>query len=67
MEKSLEAVHAKARSPLRNKMLTCRLVLNGVTLLPIYREPSEALFAAYRKLLERRVAVSALSARAARP
>jgi hypothetical protein len=61
IEQSLDLIHAKARSPLRNKMKSCRLVFNGVTLLPVYREPAEALFTAHQKLLERRLKADVLA------
>lgn len=43
----LEHIHPKARSPLRNKMDTSRVVLGGITLLPLYVGPSRALFDRY--------------------
>jgi hypothetical protein len=60
IEASLEAIHAKARSPMRNKMKSSRVVFNGVTLLPMYREPAGSLLAAISKLLERTLQVEAL-------
>lgn len=67
IERSLDLIHAKARSPLRNKMKSCRLVFNGVTLLPVYREPAEALFTAHQKLLERRLKADILARHAGGP
>lgn len=61
IEESLDAIHAKARSPMRNKLASCRVVFNGVTLLPIYQEDAEGLFASYAALLERQVKLDALA------
>jgi hypothetical protein len=63
---SLPKIHKKARSPLRNKMECTRLVVGGVTYLPVYREPSAGLFTAYRKLLERRIKIEVLARHAHR-
>ncbi len=60
IEASLPKIHKKARSPLRNKMECTRLLLDGVTLLPVYREPAAGLFSAYHKVLERRIKVGVL-------
>jgi hypothetical protein len=60
IEGSLDSIHAKARSPLRNKMSTCRIVLDGVTYLPIYREPAAGLFESYGRLLDARVKLGVL-------
>ncbi len=62
----LPQIHKKARSPLRNKMECARLVVGGITLLPVYREPAAALFDAWRRLLERQIKVDVLSHHAAR-
>lgn len=51
IEAGLEGIHAKARSPLRNKMEGMRLVVNGVTLLPLFREEAAGLFQVYGELL----------------
>jgi hypothetical protein len=67
IEGSLDAVHAKARSPLRNKMGTARLVVNDVTLLPVYREPAAGLWEALARLLDRKLKVAALERRAGGP
>jgi hypothetical protein len=66
IEASLEAIHAKARSPMRNKMKSSRVVFNGVTLLPMYREPAQSLFEAISKLLERTLQVEALQQKGGR-
>lgn len=63
LEKNLDKLHAKARSPLRNKLLSSRVVLNGVTLLPMYREPSAALQGAHAALLARRLKLELLADR----
>ncbi|MBI3267539.1 MAG: hypothetical protein HYZ53_00845 [Planctomycetes bacterium] len=60
IEESLDAIHAKARSPLRNKLSTCRLVVNGITLLPIYREAARGLFESYARLLDRKLKLDTL-------
>ena len=57
---SLTLIHKKARSPLRNKLECARVVLDGVTLLPLYREPAASLFEAWRRILERRLKVEVL-------
>jgi hypothetical protein len=64
IERSLDQVHAKARSPLRNKLLSTRVVLDGITLLPIYREPAAALFEALGSRLERVLKAEVLVSRA---
>ncbi len=48
---NLEKVHPKARSPLRNKLDTTRVVVGGVTLLPIFLGPIGALFDRYAERL----------------
>jgi hypothetical protein len=57
---SLDQIHARARSPLRNKMECARVRFNGITLLPLYREPASALFEGYGQLLQRHLKVEAL-------
>jgi hypothetical protein len=64
LERNLDKLHAKARSPLRNKLLSSRVVLNGVTLLPMYREPAAALLDAHAALLQRRLRLEVLADRA---
>jgi hypothetical protein len=66
LEANLGAIHPRARSPLRNKLGTCRALVNGVTLLPLYREEAVNLFATYRQLLERDLKLAALGGLAAR-
>ncbi len=61
IEESLNDIHAKARSPMRNKLNSCRVVFNGVTLLPIYQEQAEGLFSTYAALLARQVKLDALA------
>ncbi len=61
IEGSLDEIHAKARSPMRNKLNSCRVVFNGVTLLPIYQEETEGLFSTYAALLAGQVKLDALA------
>lgn len=63
IEANKDAIHAKARSPLRNKMATARVTFNGVTLLPIYREPAQALLDAHAKLLSHDLKLKSLESR----
>ena len=60
IEASLDQFHPRARSPLRNKISTSRVVFNGVTLLPIYSESAGGLFEGYGELLERKLKLEAL-------
>jgi hypothetical protein len=60
---SLDQIHVKARSPLRNKMTTSRVVLGGITLLPIYIDPVAGLFEAYTGELEKQLKLASLKER----
>lgn len=57
---NLDRIHPKARSPLRNKMDTTRVVLGGVTLLPLYLGPAAALFDRYAERLGSQLRLDAL-------
>lgn len=61
IEANLDGIHGKARSPLRNKMSTSRLVVDGVTLLPIYLEGFDGLLERYVELLDARLRLDALA------
>lgn len=60
IEANRPAIHAAARSPLRNKMSTSRIVFDGITLLPIYIDQIGGIFATYLENLELDLKMSAL-------
>jgi len=57
---NLPKIHKKARSPLRNKMDTARLQIDGVIHLPIYREAAQGMIDVHRQSLERELKVGIL-------
>lgn len=59
---NLDKIHPKARSPLRNKLDTTRVVLGGVTLLPLYLGPAAALFDRYAERLGDQLRLDVLGA-----
>ena len=59
---NLDKIHPKARSPLRNKMDTTRVVVGGVTLLPLYLGPAAALFDRYAERLGDQIRLDVLGA-----
>ena len=63
IERHLDDIHPKARSPLRNKMSTSRLRLWGISLLPVYTAPSSGLYDRYAQRLSRALHRSSLERR----